>query len=73
MHAPSLRIAALVALLAPAGASAQQDQPREPVQSPRGWAFHLQFGGYYPQIDGPELTDTPFQRTIVRLLSPNVR
>ncbi len=63
MHATCLRIAALAALLAPAGASAQQEHTPQPRQSPRDWAFHLQFGGYYPQIDeSAGLSDTPFQR-----------
>ena len=63
MHATCLRIAALAALLAPAGAYAQQGETPKPRQSPRDWAFHLQFGGYYPQVDeSAGLTDTPFQR-----------
>jgi hypothetical protein len=63
MHASPLRIAVLAALLAPAGAFAQAEEPTEPRQSPRDWAFHLQFGGYYPQIDEQAgLSDAPFQR-----------
>ena len=64
MHAISLRIAALVALLAPAAAVAQTDDgiPKE-RQSPRSWTFHLRFGNYYPQIDEEAgLTDAPFER-----------
>ncbi|WP_373045579.1 MXAN_2562 family outer membrane beta-barrel protein [Vulgatibacter sp.] len=49
MNANFFRLAALLALLAPAaGAAAQSDRGPE---SPRDWMLHLQFGGYYPSID----------------------
>jgi len=65
MHANSLRIAALAALLAPAVAGAQSTGDEAPLErhSPRAWTFHLQFGGYFPQIDQEAgLTDAPFER-----------
>lgn len=65
MNAHSLRIAALAAVLVPAAASAQAevDRPVQERHSPRDWTFHLQFGGYYPQLDqSTGLTDEPFQR-----------
>ena len=50
MHGNLLRIAALAAFLLPAGAASALE-PRDVPQSPREWTFHLQFGGYYPNID----------------------
>jgi hypothetical protein len=60
MHGIHLRIVALAALLLPAAeAAAQQRVP----QSPREWTFHLQFGGYFPEIDSEAgLTSRPFER-----------
>ena len=60
MHGISLRIAAIAALLLPAGgASAASDVP----QSPREWTFHLQLGGYLPDMDAEEgLSGRPFEQ-----------
>lgn len=62
MYGNTLRLAALLALAFPAARAAAVEQIDVP-QSPREWTFHLQIGGYLPDVDsGEDVQGTPFRR-----------